>query len=331
MGGSQSGLSHAGGIELVVVALPAEDDQVQKYSSEKEPHLTLLYLGEPNYSPEELANVTEYIAHASSQLSYFMLEVERRGELGDQHADVLFFAKRYARQMAEFRGNLLQNELINRAYRSVEQYPQWTPHLTMGYPEKPAKKDDREYNRFSYVRFDRIALWTSDSSGPTFQLKSDYAELEVAMSQTERGAVTAKNVLKHYGKKGMKWGVRKSDSARDGAADGTVRVDVTSKGKLKPSGGRGFTPKEEAVKKVATQQVARKSGLHTLTNKELQDAVTRMNLEQQFVRLSPQSRKQKINKFVAETLLGIGKQQVSKVANDVATQQVAKAMSSRGK
>lgn len=137
------------------------------------------------------------------------------------------------------------------------------------------------------------------------------------MSQTELGEAAVADIL-HYGVKGMKWGKRKKDTT----PAGKVRVDVTSKGKLSPSGGRGFKPKEEAIQKVAVQQVARKSGVHTLSNKQLQDAVTRMNLEQQFVRLSPQTKKQKTAKFVSEMLIGVGKQQASRVANDVAGQQV---------
>lgn len=305
--------------ELVIVALAAEDDVVQQYSSDKAPHMTLLYLGDPKFSPVELANVTDYIEHAASQISCFGMEVESRGELGAQKADVLFFVKRYAKQIEQFRGNLRQNELINRAFLSVDQFPAWIPHLTMGFPETPAKKDTREYQRYSRVRFDRIALWTGDSIGPTFQLKSDSYGLEVAMSQAERGAELVAELF-HYGVPGMKWGQHKKSSS---VPAGTVKVDVNKKGRPVATGGHGFKLKEEAARKVATQQVARKSGVHALSNKELQDAVTRMNLEQQFVRLSPQSKSKKVKKFIAETLLGIGKQQATQAANTVASQQVA--------
>lgn len=322
MDGSGSGLAHDRGLELVVVALPAEDDEVRRYSSEKEPHLTLLYLGETKIAPTELANITAYIEHAASQLTRFWLDVERRGELGDKKADVLFFNKKWMKNLVNFRGNLLQNELINRAYLSVDQFPDWIPHLTMGFPETPAKKDTREYQRFSSVRFDRIALWTGDSTGPTFQLKSDDYDMEVAMSQSQQGADIAADILEHYGVKGMKWGKRKGVSV----PPGKVLVDRNKKGALTTAGGVGYRPHADAAEKVVTQQIAKKSGVQALSNKELQVAITRMNLEQQFVRLSPQSKKQKAQKFVKETLLGIGKQQVNQVANNAASQSVAAAL-----
>lgn len=295
MGRSQSGLSHDRRVELVVVALPAEDDQVRKYSSEKEPHLTLLYLGENKYDPAELAHVIDYLDHAASMVSPFMLEVDRRGELGDKHADVLFFHKRYAKEINEFRGYLLQDELINLAYRSVEQFPQWSPHLTMGFPETPAKKDDREYNRFSYVRFDRISLWTEDSSGPTFQLKSEYDNMEVAMSEFDTGQQVVDDLL-HYGVKGMKWGKRRADikAARS----------------------------PEAVATKATRDKAKKTKVSSLTNKELQDAINRMNLEKQFNTLNPKRLEQ--GQKVVKSLLGVGNtaNQVLAFNNSPAGQQI---------
>lgn len=312
--------------QLVVVAIPSENDYVWKVSSEKVPHMTLLYLGAPGYTPAQLTHITDYIGHASSLLYRFGMDVDHRGLLGDQDADVLFFNKTYDyRKLIDFRGHLLQDNDISRAYNSVSQYPDWTPHLTMGFPATPAKEDTRDYPGFNWVNFDRIALWTSDSEGPTFQLKERTWLEDFGMGQSQLdGTQAVENILKHYGKKGMKWGVRKDNPM---VPAGTVRVSVTDKGKLKPSGGKGFNPAEEAVKKVALQQVAKKSGLHTLTNEQLQAAVNRMNLEQQFVRLSPTSKRTKAKKFIAETLLGIGKQQATRVGNDVAAKQVGNLLS----
>lgn len=306
MGGSGSGLSHAAGsVTLAVVALPPEDDVVRQYSSEKEPHLTLLMLGENKFDSAELANITGYIEHAASQLTTFWLDVDRRGELGEKKADVLFFRKRWMKTLENFRGNLLQNELINRAYLSVEQFPEWIPHLTMGFPETPAKKDTRDYPGFSSVRFDRIALWTGDSTGPIFQLKTSN-DMEVAMSQ--QGANIAAAILAktndedlvQFGVKGMKWGKRKTSGP-----------------------GSGRPASADAARAAEAHQIVKKSGVQALSNKDLQDLVTRLNLEQQLGRLQPQTRTKKTKKFVAEVLLGVGKQQTTRVANDVAAKQVA--------
>jgi 2'-5' RNA ligase len=284
--------------ELVVVAIPSNDDRVWKYSSEDVPHMTLLYLGDPKFTSAELAMVTGYIAHAASQLTRFMLEVDRRGELGDKGADVLFFQKRYAKAMINFRSHLLQNELISRAYHSIEQYPEWTPHLTMGYPDAPAKKSEEEYNRYSYVRFDRIALWTSDSDGPTFQLVEDDYNMEVAMSEADGAAALGK--ILHYGIKGMHWGVRKKSgpgSGKPASADST----------------RASTAKE----------VAKKSGVKALSNDDLQALVTRMNLEQQLDKLTPASKVQKGRKFATDLVAGVGKRQIDMLLNQAVNTQVS--------
>lgn len=308
--------------QLVVVAIPSESDPVWKISSEKVPHMTLLYLGEDlDVSDVDVAHATEHVEYAASLLCRFGMDVDRRGTLGDKEADVLFFNKSYDwKKLVQFRHNLMVDNVINRMYHATTQFPEWTPHLTLGFPETPAKKDDRDYPGFNWVNFDRIALWTADSAGPTFILKEGNYAVDSIMAQAQ-GQAAAEEFLEHFGVKGMKWGKHKSGSSS--VPSGKVTVDVNKKGRPVASGGHGFTLKEEAARKLATQQVARKSGLHTLSNKELQDAVTRMNLEQQFVRLSPQSKKQKVKKFVAETLLGVGKQQVSQAANNVASQQVA--------
>jgi hypothetical protein len=92
----------------------------------------------------------------------------------------------------------------------------WIPHLTLGYPATPAKEiPDEQFGSIYDISFNKLAVWTGDFEGPEFLLK-DYGEefdemaipMDVAMSE-----------LTHYGKKGMKWGVRndpKSEGRREG-------------------------------------------------------------------------------------------------------------------
>lgn len=297
--------------QLVIVALPAEDDIVRQYSSEKEPHLTLLYLGEANFTPAELAHAAEFIEHAASQISCFGLEVDRRGVLGESEADVLFFNKRWAKRLVQFRSHLIQDDVIGRAYLSADQFPEWTPHLTMGFPETPAKKDTREYQRFSYVRFDRIALWTGDSVGPTFQLKSDdYAEV----SMTQSGESIAAAVLAdleddavQYGVPGMKWGRRKSG----------------------PGSGRPASKDSAQATKAA--QIVKKSGVKALSNDDLKALVKRMDLEQQLGKLQPPSRTKKARMFVTKTLSNVGNQQLNMVLNQAVNQQMGNLLAKAAK
>src|ERR1700755_3509019 len=123
------------GQQLVIVALPTEDDYVRRISSEKEPHLTLLYLGENVFTPEQITQISDYIEYAASLSSPFFLEVVGRGLLGENDADVLFFDKKWSYSVARFRSQLLQNDLINQAYNSTDQFEEWQPHLTLGFPK----------------------------------------------------------------------------------------------------------------------------------------------------------------------------------------------------
>jgi len=253
--------------QLVVVALPSEYDDVRKVSSEDEPHLTLLYLGSPGYDVNQLDHVIDYVEHASTLLYTFFLDVERRGELGDKKADVLFFNKKWSKEIETFREHLLQDPLIYSAYASAEQFEGWTPHLTLGYPDKPAKNDAVDHPEFSYVRFDRIAVWTGESEGPTFPLSNHSYDMEVAMSDIKSPS-SAMAELTHYGVKGMKWGVRRSDaqlaSARS-APKPQLSEDARNVSKLNA--------------KIQTK------GTGSLSNQEMRQFLERMDLEQRYSRM----------------------------------------------
>lgn len=180
--------------EWCIVAIPEEDSNVWRYSSEKIPHMTLLYFGEQD-DPEIARQIATQLQHTvNTSLSPFTTEVHSRGVLGGKSADVLFFDQaEIPKELMEFRSLLLKDETIRKAYDSVEQYPSWTPHLTMGYPDKPAKKPKEAFGpeRYYSVHFNRIALWINDFDGPTFKLnyKSSphaYPDMEVAMSDETR-------------------------------------------------------------------------------------------------------------------------------------------------
>lgn len=118
-----------------------------------------------------------------------------------------------------------------------------------------------------------------------------------------------KEFLEHFGTRGMKWGVRKN------ASTGPTEVVVTERpGKgLKTSGGKGQSASEEAKGAAATRQKAKASRVQSLSNAELQTAVKRMQLEQQFTQLSSQQSNTKVkkgSKFVKGLIkesLGLGK------------------------
>ena len=284
--------------QLVIVALPSENDYVRKISSEKEPHLTLLYLGEPDYDENQITHITEYVGYASTLLTQFTLDVERRGVLGDKNADVLFFSKAWwsSRDISRFRESILQDPLISAAYNSADQYEGWTPHLTVGYPETPAKKDPNGYDGdVTFVKFDRIALWTEDSSGPTFELKPFSYDMEVAMSQIKSPSSAMREAgtsLTHYGVKGMKWGVRKAESSGSSAP-----------------APRAAAPSADYKTAASAQRKIDTGGTHTLSNQELQGLLTRMNLERQYHNMTTQEHRSEMDAGIdtVKKVLKVGK------------------------
>lgn len=88
-------------------------------------------------------------------------------------------------------------------------------------------------------------------------------------------------VLEHYGVKGMRWGVRKRRSDEPGSPDA-----------------------ERAKQHAAT---VKKSGTKALSNKELQELVTRMNLEQQFSTLSAKQKQNRDGKAFVREILSTGR------------------------
>src|SRR4051794_984212 len=109
---------------LVIVAIPEENDRVWKISSEKVPHLTILHLGNSE-QVSNLESIIQFVEHAAStSLKKFYLPVERRGELGNDKADVLFFRRgRYDfKAVRDFRSLLLKDSNIKSAYDATSQF-----------------------------------------------------------------------------------------------------------------------------------------------------------------------------------------------------------------
>lgn len=109
--------------------------------------------------------------------------------------------------------------------------------------------------------------------------------------------------LAHFGIKGMRWGFKKA-----------------------PSG----PPSDDSKRAGELASRVKTGGTRNLSNKELQDLVTRINLEQQYSKLSEQGKKKNpVGKFAADLLLTIGKQQVTKIASDMAGKKVAAMMAKK--
>lgn len=118
------------------------------------------------------------------------------------------------------------------------------------------------------------------------------------------------DIIKHYGVLGMKWGVRKDQ--RGPKKVNPVVTKSTPGRKVQTSGGEGHSPSADAKRAAAAKRKAAKSTTDSLTNKELKDLVERMNLEQQYNKLS-QGSKSKGEQFVRSQLEQFSKQMLSQL------------------
>ena len=249
-----------------ILAIPSQDDYVWKISSEKVPHLTILNLG-TQVSESDQAKIAAYLEHVVDvSVERFGLSVDRRGKLGPKDADVLFLHDEWhLPKLAEVRGYLLQNHSVLDGYHGSQQFPEWTPHLTLGFPDSPAKEDTREHPGIHWVHFDKLALWTGDYEGPTFDLKrpeDSFSMSDISMEQRaaievlgRRHSVDPEDIL-HFGVKGMKWGVRR-DSDIPGVSAKVSRdakKDATEYTKAKMFYGEGAGTRRKLINAKVTQK-----------------------------------------------------------------------------
>ena len=158
----------------LVVFLPASDDPVNEASTEDQAHITTVWFGEADL-PWPLIN--EAVAAAAAAMKPFTVAVKSRGLLGDKEADVLFLD---IDDLAEQRQALLDVPVIKDGMDSVEQYPQWTPHLTLGYPDGPATLAEEP----EAITIDRLALWVGKER-TTYPLGADMADDDFEPTPTD--------------------------------------------------------------------------------------------------------------------------------------------------
>lgn len=126
----------------------------------------------------------------------------------------------------------------------------------------------------------------------------------------------ATDFLGHYGVKGMRWGVRRTDAQLSKAAG-------KKKSESKDSGG--------GEKKVVGKTKTAGKSASDMSDKQLKKVVDRLNTEQQYARLTapPPSRAQKTTKFFADIAVNVARTQITQAANAQASKHVASLMASK--
>lgn len=128
------------------------------------------------------------------------------------------------------------------------------------------------------------------------------------------------DILEHHGVKGQKWGVRRSAAelsggraARKAAKRSPIVTTSHTPGKrVQTVGGKSLPAHEDAFKTAVSKQRAKSSTTDALSNKELKDLVTRMNLEQQYSNLA-KGKKSEGQAYIENQLKQAGNQALPKL------------------
>ncbi|UVT31291.1 capsid maturation protease [Microbacterium phage Marcie] len=136
-----------------IFLIPTADDPIVAASSEQA-HLTTIWMGAKEDLSVDLEELEQAVRFYAQDLDGpVVVPVKERGILGDEDADVVFLEP--TESLLALRDGFLVNEPIKTAHDEATQFPEWTPHVTLGYPETPAAG---EYDGDA-VTFDRVGLW----------------------------------------------------------------------------------------------------------------------------------------------------------------------------
>lgn len=117
--------------------------------------------------------------------------------------------------------------------------------------------------------------------------------------------------IEHTGVKGMHWGVRKdgtttsteTKTGRLARSSTDIKVKQKAGNFVQTTGGKRHTATDDAVRVAAARQLAKKSTTDSLSTKQLQEAVNRMNLEQQYSNLVKKSDRRKRGQRFIQALM----------------------------
>lgn len=141
----------------IVALLPAKDDPIVAASSQIA-HVTMAYLGEAaDLADDVVAAIRAQVTELASASSPATAAPGERTTLGDSEADVVMLS---GSDLTDLRDALAAKGSAVADAIAAEAFP-FNPHITLGYPDNPAKAD---YNPADHdeVTFDRLAVWIGE-------------------------------------------------------------------------------------------------------------------------------------------------------------------------
>lgn len=199
-----------------IMALPAPLENIRLVGDEDK-HATLLFFGETSTLPDDAKNVlVESVKLACAMLFPFSEAIRDISRLGDDTPPALV-VKLSDRHLSQVRNLFVMNPTVKGYLDNTQQFPSFTPHVTLGHPDYAEEMDQRVLARQLYrVNFDRLAVWWNDERiecSLTQMIDGD----SVAMSEA------VENFLEHFGVKGQKWGVTRAKSSSGSSSSSALR------------------------------------------------------------------------------------------------------------
>ncbi len=176
----------------MIAGIPAQGDPIHELAGSPA-HMTMVYFGDGALPDEVIEEIAEELGGIISE--YVPEEVPTTGRqlLGDDEADVITIAPT---ALADLRARMLELPAVRREYDKHDQFPTWTPHITVGYPYAPATDADAEPSEIpNSIVIDRIGIWNGSDEAiddKVFELPrwKDYED-EPPVSMTASAIYTA--------------------------------------------------------------------------------------------------------------------------------------------
>jgi 2'-5' RNA ligase len=146
-------------LDRIVVGIPTATEPIHHMGDVSEPkHMTLVKLGAPEENPDlDMDAVVEGVRTiAESKDGPVTAPVTGQGPLGDDGAQVVFLGGDEVDSLHE---DLLTAPELREGIGAVKQFPEFKPHVTLGYDlDEPVPDEDIPQE----VIFDRLGVWDGD-------------------------------------------------------------------------------------------------------------------------------------------------------------------------